>query len=375
MSSPSLRIASDESTAKASLHYPGPGGKALFDLQKCCSDRVVRNLEFATIEQRLRCVQRFLHHVNEDPWNWTPAMVEEFSADLRTVKHVAHSTLTTPRCARSPATSATPTTAGTGSARRTSARTPPRSSSTRTPLPTSRSTTGVLQSVRTPAKSSARCSTTPGECYETLIRERMIQSFGSEYSDLAGALAGKTPSEIDTLLQGSSGATSTPEASPDVVILNPETAPRALLDSLQRVVIHVRLQTPLGPDFTICTKASVGWNDCFVADETAGPGVVVGGYVAADRRLEVWLLDEQANLAQPIRHIGDVLVPVDFAKLPEVALDLAVSIDGASPGTTPRAGDRVTLLDAVTTDALSSTDWPGLSNGGGIVAPAQPGNE
>jgi hypothetical protein len=215
----------------------------------------------------------------------------------------------------------------------------------------------------------------PGECYETLIRERMIQSFGSEYSDLAGALAGKTPSEIDTLLQGSSGATSTPEASPDVVILNPETAPRALLDSLQRVVIHVRLQTPLGPDFTICTKASVGWNDCFVADETAGPGVVVGGYVAADRRLEVWLLDEQANLAQPIRHIGDVLVPVDFAKLPEVALDLAVSIDGASPGTTPRAGDRVTLLDAVTTDALSSTDWPGLSNGGGTVAPAQPGNE
>jgi hypothetical protein len=215
----------------------------------------------------------------------------------------------------------------------------------------------------------------PGECSETLIRQPMIQSFGSEYSDLARAMAGKTPSEIDTLLQVSSGAGSTPEASPEVVILNPEMAPHALLASLQRVVIHVRLQTPLGPNFTICTKASVGWNDCLVADETAGPGVVVGGYVAADRRLEVWLLDEQANLAQPIRHIGDVLVPVDFAKVPQVALDLAVSVDGVSPGTTPRAGDRVTLLDAVTTDALSSTDWPGLSNGGGTVAPAQPGNE
>ena len=172
----------------------------------------------------------------------------------------------------------------------------------------------------------------------------------------------------------SSGATSTPEPSSEV-ILNPETAPRALLALLQRVVIHVRLQTPLGPNFTICTKASVGWNDCFVADATAGPGVVVGGYVAADRRLEVWLLDEQANVAQPIRHLGDVLVPVDLATLPEVALDFAVSIDGASPGTTSRAGDRVTLLDAVTTDALSSTDWPGLSNGGGTVSPAQPGNE
>ncbi len=31
--------------------------------------------------------------VNENPWNWMPAMVKEFSADLRTVKHVSHSTL------------------------------------------------------------------------------------------------------------------------------------------------------------------------------------------------------------------------------------------------------------------------------------------
>lgn len=57
------------------------------------NQQLSRNLQFATIEQRLRCVQRFLDHVNEDPWNWTPAMVEEFSADLRTVKHVGHSTM------------------------------------------------------------------------------------------------------------------------------------------------------------------------------------------------------------------------------------------------------------------------------------------
>lgn len=57
------------------------------------NQQLSRNLQFATIEQRLRCVQRFMVHVNADPWNWTPAMVEEFSADLRTVKHVSHSTL------------------------------------------------------------------------------------------------------------------------------------------------------------------------------------------------------------------------------------------------------------------------------------------
>jgi hypothetical protein len=38
------------------------------------NQQLSRNLQFATIEQRLRHVQRFIDHVNEDPWNWTPAM-------------------------------------------------------------------------------------------------------------------------------------------------------------------------------------------------------------------------------------------------------------------------------------------------------------
>ncbi|WP_328522657.1 phage integrase N-terminal SAM-like domain-containing protein [Kribbella sp. NBC_00359] len=57
------------------------------------NQQLSRNLQFATIEQRPRHVQRFIDHVNEDPWNWTPGMVEEFSADLRAVRNVAHSTL------------------------------------------------------------------------------------------------------------------------------------------------------------------------------------------------------------------------------------------------------------------------------------------
>lgn len=57
------------------------------------NQQLSRNLRFATIDQRIRVVERFMAHVNEDPWNWTVAHVEEFSADLRTEKHVAHSTL------------------------------------------------------------------------------------------------------------------------------------------------------------------------------------------------------------------------------------------------------------------------------------------
>lgn len=57
------------------------------------NQQLSRNLQFATIDQRISCVRRFIRHSNEEPWNWTPAMVEEFSADLRSVRHVAHATL------------------------------------------------------------------------------------------------------------------------------------------------------------------------------------------------------------------------------------------------------------------------------------------
>lgn len=57
------------------------------------NQQLSRNLQFATIDQRERLVRRFIDHVNVDPWAWTPALVEEFSADLRTIKKISHSTL------------------------------------------------------------------------------------------------------------------------------------------------------------------------------------------------------------------------------------------------------------------------------------------
>lgn len=77
-----------------SMHVLHPAEQVLkLMLDGWRNQQLSRNLQFATIDQRIRHVQRFIDHVNEDPWNWTPAMVEEFSADLRTIKHVSHSTL------------------------------------------------------------------------------------------------------------------------------------------------------------------------------------------------------------------------------------------------------------------------------------------
>src|SRR5690606_22984392 len=38
------------------------------------NQQLSRNLQFGTIDQRIRYVRRFIDHVNEFPWRWTPAM-------------------------------------------------------------------------------------------------------------------------------------------------------------------------------------------------------------------------------------------------------------------------------------------------------------
>ena len=55
--------------------------------------QLCRNLAHDTIEQRIRLVERFLAYTNEFPWTWTPAMVEEFFSDLRSISRRKQSTI------------------------------------------------------------------------------------------------------------------------------------------------------------------------------------------------------------------------------------------------------------------------------------------
>jgi integrase/recombinase XerD len=55
--------------------------------------QLARNLAHDTINQREQVVRRFLDHVNEMPWQWTVAQVDEFFGDLRAVHHVQRSTI------------------------------------------------------------------------------------------------------------------------------------------------------------------------------------------------------------------------------------------------------------------------------------------
>lgn len=57
------------------------------------NQQLSRNLQVSTIDQRIRCVRRFLDASNEYPWRWTVALVEEYFGDLRSIRKVTHSTL------------------------------------------------------------------------------------------------------------------------------------------------------------------------------------------------------------------------------------------------------------------------------------------
>lgn len=54
---------------------------------------LARNLSRGTVEPRLRQVRALVEHANEYPWAWTLATVDEWFADLRSVKGVARSTI------------------------------------------------------------------------------------------------------------------------------------------------------------------------------------------------------------------------------------------------------------------------------------------
>ena len=57
------------------------------------NQQLCRNLDPDTIDDRVGLVRRFIAHTNEYPWSWTPAIVEEFFADLRGIKGRAQSTV------------------------------------------------------------------------------------------------------------------------------------------------------------------------------------------------------------------------------------------------------------------------------------------
>jgi len=96
------------------------------------------------------------------------------------------------------------------------------------------------------------------------------------------------------------------------------------------MVLTVSIPAPWAGPFTICTKATAGWNDCLPLIGASGHTELVHAVVSDDLLLEVWLLDQGADLHNPIRLIATIdlsTIPKDVLFAPEGSV-AKVSITG-----------------------------------------------
>ncbi|MFE1383496.1 hypothetical protein ACFW6S_31570 [Streptomyces sp. NPDC058740] len=57
------------------------------------NQQLARNLARTTVEGRENTVKAFAAYVNNYPWHWTPAMVDEWLGDLRSLRDLCRSTI------------------------------------------------------------------------------------------------------------------------------------------------------------------------------------------------------------------------------------------------------------------------------------------
>ncbi len=144
---------------------------------------------------------------------------------------------------------------------------------------------------------------------------RLVSLIGTVGEDLQRALAPPT----------------TPSRSE--VVLNPQGADPELLSSLDLIGVEVSVPAGWMSSSTICTRVDEGWNDCIPLDRSIALPTTVSAYVGPSRVVEVWLLDEQANLATPFQKLGSVSVPEQTANeggLLHIDLEGSLAPDGRS---------------------------------------------
>jgi hypothetical protein len=184
----------------------------------------------------------------------------------------------------------------------------------------------------------------PGEC-TTRIYEAAHEQLGDDPVSVLRTMTTTDDADSRRALLGVVDAEPEPEPS-GPVILNPETAPRGLLDSLRPVAINLRIAEPIASEdglVVICTHIPAGWADC-VPTEMAARGVSFGGYTDESGVVEFWLIDEPVGVERPLGYLGSV--DVGDRRQPSIKLVVSTDIDPSSLPSTSTGGDPG-LLDVV----------------------------
>jgi hypothetical protein len=191
-----------------------------------------------------------------------------------------------------------------------------------------------------------------GDCKLERFTTPFEQRFGADASAVVRKLVGSNSEEAAALL-----ATPSAPSQPEVQsILNPEFTDPEVLSRLELGSFQIVSQPIewVGP-FTVCTKVAIGWSDCVDLSTTESAAIPVSAYVdPKDPVVEVWLMDDSANLSSPISRLGVIelspesLGVVGDAVAPRVELSLPRAPSLAevlkSPGVTP-AGVRLEAVN------------------------------
>lgn len=144
-----------------------------------------------------------------------------------------------------------------------------------------------------------------GRCAYGSMTEPVARRLGSGAARTLAGLVGKPSADVRAAV-GAPGRTEPPPKGE--VFLNPETAPRALLDTLREAMFS--LSPPpaswLG-GYTVCTRIRQGWSDCVDLSSVETATIPVNMYYDPKAPIvEVWLLDGRARLASPIARLHRV---------------------------------------------------------------------
>ncbi len=131
-------------------------------------------------------------------------------------------------------------------------------------------------------------------------------------------VAGSGESTVDS--GGGTGAHAAPaepahqeDAEPPPKVLNPQHADAGELARLELATFQLHELPPswIG-SYTICARIELGWSDCVDLSSTLAASSEVSAYVDPESPdVEVWLLDEGADLRAPIAKLTDFRVSAD----------------------------------------------------------------
>jgi hypothetical protein len=190
-----------------------------------------------------------------------------------------------------------------------------------------------------------------GNCQFDGLTSPLRAHLGARYDETMEQLIGMTDGDEILKLLG-------PETEPDApteMILNPEDADPATLEKLSVVTLALAVPQGWAGPYTICTAIQEGWNDCIDVSSAAGETTLIDAYYADDKRLEVWLLDENAALASPLQHLGTA----DLSLVPEAILEhpSGAVVQLSLEGTRAESSAELIANPSVSIGASESHEW------------------